>query len=156
MASFPTPDELKGAVQGTLLYLGLYFFILIPFQSFSKFYLLAQKKKEARSKEGNERVSFRAVKYYNSRDLLALAGDRTVGNFVEFSVVFLPLMWMNALFVDPSISFRICLIYTASRSYYPIAFLSRSTGSLILLSTAPGYLIYAYLFYELTFKFALA
>jgi hypothetical protein len=152
-SSFPSPDELKGAVQGTLLYLGLYLFILIPFQSFSKFYIVAEKKKEARAKGGNEKVSFRAIKYYNSKDLLALAGDRTVGNFIEFAILFLPLMWMHALFVDPSSSFWICLVYTASRSYYPIAFLK---GSLVLLSTAPGYLIYGYLFYELTFKFALA
>jgi hypothetical protein len=152
-SSFPSPDELKGAVQGTLLYLGLYLFILIPFQSFSKFYLVAQKKKEARSKGGNEKVSFRAIKYYNSKDLLALAGDRTIGNFIEFAILFLPLMWMHALFVDPSISFWICLVYTASRGIYPITYFQ---GSLILLSTAPGYLIYAYLFYELTFKFALA
>jgi hypothetical protein len=62
-------------------------------------------------------------------------------------------MWMHALFVDPSISFWICLVYTASRSYYPIAYLR---GSFVLLSTAPGYLVYGYLFYELTFKFALA
>jgi hypothetical protein len=118
--------------------------------------LLRKRKKEARSKGGNEsKVSFRTIKYYNSTDSLGLAGDRTVGNFIEFAIVFLPLMWMHALFVDPSVSFRICLVYTASRSYYPIAFL-RGSLSLPLFNTTPGYLVYGYLFYELTFKFALA
>jgi hypothetical protein len=69
--AFPSQDDLRGAVQGTLLYLGLYYFVFIPFQSFSKFRLLAKYKKEARAKEGSERVSFRAIKYYNSRDMVS-------------------------------------------------------------------------------------
>lgn len=62
--SYPSPQELKGTVQGTLLYLSLYYFVFIPFQSFTKFYLLAEHKREA--KDG--KVSFRAIKYYNSKD----------------------------------------------------------------------------------------
>lgn len=154
LETFPSPVELKGAVQGTLLYLGLYFFVLIPFQTASKFYIVAQKKKGARAKGDNEKkISLRAIKYYNSRDLLALAGDRTIGNFIEFAILFLPLMWMHALFVDPSQSFWICAIYTASRSSYPIFYMR---AKLLLLSTVPGYLIYTYLFFELTLKCTLA
>jgi hypothetical protein len=89
LSSFPSPDELKGAVQGTILYLALYLFLLIPFQSFSKFYIVAQKKKEARAKGGNkEKISFRAIKYYNSRDLLALAGDRTLATLLNLPFCF--------------------------------------------------------------------
>lgn len=152
--TFPSPQELKGALMGTLLYLWLYIFVFIQFQSYSKFYLLAQKKKEAKAKEGNEtKVSYRAVKYYNSRDVLALAGDRSVGNFVEQAIVFLPLMWLHALFVDPSQSFTICAIYTATRSYYPILFPAKPP--LVALSTIPGYVILIYLFHQLTFNAAL-
>jgi len=53
--------ELQGTVQGTMLYLGLYMGFFVPLQSFSKFYLLAQHKKE------DKKASLREVKYY-SRD----------------------------------------------------------------------------------------
>ena len=145
--SFPSPAELNGALKGTMLYLALYV-LFIQFQSYSKFYLFAQKKKESRLKAGSEKVSFRAVKYYNSRDILALAGDRTVGNFIEFAILFLPLMWLHALFVDPSQSFFICAIYTASRSLYPILFLLSKSHS-ILFSTVPAYAVLLYLFFQL-------
>lgn len=147
--AFPSPTELKGALHGTLLYLALYLVVFIQFQSYSKFYLLAQKKKEARAKGGSGKtVSFRAIKYYNSHDMLALAGDRAVGNFIEFAIVFLPLLWLHALFVDPSQSFSICAIYTASRSLYPVMFLLNKPPS-IFLSTVPGYAVLTYLFVQL-------
>lgn len=105
MRPLPFLTFLTQTVQGTLLYLALYFGVFLSFQSFSKFYLFAQKTKQAREKKGNERISVRALKYYNSRDTLALTGDRTVGNFIEFAVLFLPLYWMHALFVDTSKSY---------------------------------------------------
>lgn len=147
-AAFPSPTELKGAIQGTLLYFGLYGIILVPFQSFSKFYLLAKTKREAKKNEGDKsKISFRAIKYYNSRDMLALAGDRTVGNFIEFAIMFLPLMWMHAIFVDPTHSFMICAFYSAARAIYPIVFMYDPPA--ILLSTVPGYLVIGYLFVQL-------
>jgi hypothetical protein len=152
--TFPSPKELKGALQGTLLYLSLYLFVFIQFQSISKFYLFSQKTKEAKAKDRNERVSFYAIKYYNARDRLALTGDRTVGNAVEFAIAFLPLMWLHAIFVNPSQSFTICAIYTATRSYYPIVFQMKAPA--LLLSTIPGYAISAYLVHQLTSKVALA
>jgi hypothetical protein len=153
--TFPHPTEFKGAVAGTILYLALYLFVFIQFQSYSKFYLLAKKKAEVRSRDGNaDKVSFRAVKYYNSRDMMALAGDRCVGNFMEQAIIFLPLLWMHAVFVDPSQSFTICAWYTAFRSYYPITFFVRVP--VIFLSTIPGYGILIYLMHQLTSKFLLA
>mmetsp|Transcript_20495 Transcript_20495/g.47417 ORF Transcript_20495/g.47417 Transcript_20495/m.47417 type:complete len:156 (+) Transcript_20495:97-564(+) len=151
---YPSKDELKGAVQGTLLYLALYLCILIPYQSFTKIYLYFQKRKEAKQKEGDEKkVSWRAVKYYNSRDMLALTGDRTVGNFVEFAILFLPLYWMHAIFVDPTQSFRIGCIYTATRAIYPIVYQMRG---FLALSTGPGYLLYLYLMVEIARRFVFA
>lgn len=141
---FPSPEEFKGAVLGTCLYLALYMMIFVPFQSFSKFYLLAQKKREA--KDG-KKVSFREVKYYNSKDVLALAGDRAVGNFLEFAIVFLPLLWMHAIFVDPGQSFRICLVYTVARAIYPVTFLMGLPY--IFISTFPAYMVIGYLFMQL-------
>uniref|UniRef100_A0A7S2MNJ2 Uncharacterized protein n=1 Tax=Helicotheca tamesis TaxID=374047 RepID=A0A7S2MNJ2_9STRA len=153
---FPSKDELKGAVQGTLLYLSLYFFFFVPFQSFSKFYLLKKKrdKAKANAKDGKpEKIPLATVKYYNNRDPLALKGDRTSGNFIEFAILFLPLLWIHALFVDASESLMICVVYTASRAIYPLVF---GKGALLLCSTLPGYVIYMYLMYQITFKFAFA
>lgn len=143
----------RQAVIGTLLYLGLYASVLIPFQSFSKFYLLAQKKREAKAADSKEKVSFRALKYYNSRDMLALTGDRAVGNFQEFAIVFLPLYWIHALFVDPTQSLTIALAYTASRAIYPVAFQS---STLIFFSTIPGYIVLCYLFTQVCWNVVLA
>jgi hypothetical protein len=151
MKAFPSPDDLKGTVQGTLLYLSLYA-ALIWFQSLSKFYLVNRLRNEAHAKDVDAmRISFRAVKYYNSKHLLALRGDRTVGNFVEQAVVFLPLLWLHAVFVDPSISLHLAGIYTALRGYYPIVF-----GSpWVRCSTYPGYVVVGYMMYQVAFKFAL-
>ena len=157
-ATYPAPEDLKGAVQGTLLYLSLYLFGFITFQSFSKFYLFRQKKQQAKAdakKHGTattEKVSFRAVKYYNSRDMLALAGDRTVGNFLEFAIVFLPLYWMHAVLVDPTMSWTIALAYTVPRGLYPLLMLYAPTK--ILLSTLPGYVVLFYLMWEIATKYA--
>ena len=137
---------------------------LIPFQSFSKFYIVAQKKKEAKAKAAKDGSApprrgkgslYLSVKYYNSEDLLALAGDRAVGNVLEQALVFLPLFWMHALFVDPTQSLMIATIYSITRGIYPIVYLMAFTGhlSMIFLSTAPGYLVTVYLFYKIASEF---
>ena len=150
LEAFPSPAELTGAVQGTLLYLGLYICFIV-FQSFSKFYLLSQKQQEAKAK-GGARVSLRALKYYNSKDMLALTGDRTVGNYLEFSIVFLPCMWLHALFVDPSQSLLLCTMYAACRLPYPFIYLYGSHPLYILVSTIPCYLIKIYLVWMLVVR----
>merc|ERR1712224_310694 len=144
---YPTPNELVGAVQGTILYIIVYF-CLLTYQSFSKFYLYSQKKKEA-AKKDNKKVSLAQVKYYNA-DVIALQGDRSVGNFVEQSIAFLPLFWLHAVFVDPSQSFTIALIYTISRAIYPIVFIL--PFGWLFVSTLPGYMVLSYLIYELNNK----
>lgn len=154
MSSYPAPEELRGAVQGTLLYLALYVFGFIQFQSYSKIYLFRKKKRESMEKKDGAPVSFPAIKYYNSRDRLALAGDRTVGNFGEFAIVFLPLYWMHAVFVDPTQSWMIALLYTVTRSIYPLLMLYFPTY--IVVSTVPGYVILAYLKWQVARKFAFA
>lgn len=155
----------KQVVQGTLLYIFLYGAVFISFQSFSKFYVLAQRKKAfaKAKKEGTpmppKQKNFALnVKYYNTEDMIALMGDRTVGNTLEQSVIFLPLLWMHAIFVDPSLSFTIASIYCASRALYlvvyPLNF--KYMQGLIGLSTGPGYLVTVYLFYEIAAKFVFA
>lgn len=152
--TYPSPSELKGAIRGTLIYISLYM-VFIQFQAYSKFYIFHQKKKEVIAKDDGmkTKVSFRAVKYYNSKDMLALNGDRTVGNFVEFAFVFLSLLWIHAIFVNPNESFTIAVLYTFFRSLYPILFNQPLPG--ILLSTVPMYIILAYMFCQIIFKVAI-
>ena len=133
-------------VQGTIIYIGVYYIFLIPFQSFSKLYLLKQKRDEAKKNDSKDRVSYKAIKYYNSRDKLALTGDRAVGNFMEFAIIFLPLLWIHALFVDPTQSLTISLVYTAIRAAYPLLF-----GSvLVFAATIPGYMVLTYMLYQIS------
>jgi hypothetical protein len=159
MKQFPTPDELKGAVMGTLLYMMLFVFC-IQFQSYSKLYLLSQKRKEKKkiddisSSSSSSVVSLKKIKYYNNDDKLALIGDRTVGNFIEFAWFFLSLLWIHALFVDPTQSFRLAALYTFFRSYYPLVF--AKGFPLLLLSTVPNYIVGIYMIYEIVTKFVLA
>ena len=149
------------------MYLFVYGFILIPFQSFSKYHILAQKKKEFKAKaakdgspkpKGGLKTAFLKTKYYNNEDVLALAGDRAVGNVLEQALVYLPLFWMHALFVDPSQSKTIAIIYTVSRAIYPLMYIITFNGGpkVIFLSTLPGYLVTLYLFYKLVVDFVLA
>ena len=156
--TFPAPDELRGAVQGTVLYLCLYLIFFIQFQSYTKFYIYYYKYKNKNSKKTDDNLSrqttspgitsFRNVKYYNTTDLLALNGDRTVGNFVEQAILFLPLLWIHALFVDPRSSLSICILYTIIRSVYPFVFYTKY----MFLCTIPGYMILFYLMYEILTK----
>lgn len=125
-----------------MLYLCLYLFIFVPFQILGLWHTVAEKKKHAKKQESPARVSYRATKYYNSKDMLVLAGSRTVGNFVEFAIVFLPLLWLHALFVDASKSFLISATYVFFRSYYPVVYMK---GFLVLTSTVPGYFVLAYM-----------
>mmetsp|Transcript_17732 Transcript_17732/g.48261 ORF Transcript_17732/g.48261 Transcript_17732/m.48261 type:complete len:154 (+) Transcript_17732:118-579(+) len=149
---FPSPMDLQGAVQGTVVYLSLYATLLF-FQFFSKSFLMAQKKQQAKKEDGHILQSFRSVKYYNRDDKLALIGDRSAGNFAEWALMFLPLMWMHAVFVDPSKSFLICAIYSFFRVVYPVLFIN---GVLVLLSTFPNYMVILYLSYNLVTEVALA
>ena len=153
------------AVKGTLLYIFVYGGIMIPFQSFSKFYILAQRKKAfaKAKKEGTplpeKKKNFALnVKYYNTEDILALAGDRAVGNTLEQGLIYLPLYWLHAIFVDPSQSFTIALIYCASRVIYPFLYpiSFQFMQGAILLSTGPGYLVTFWLGYEIATKFVFA
>ena len=148
------------------MYLFVYGFILIPFQSFSKYSILGKKKKEAKEKaakdgktlKGGYKALYLSVKYYNRDDDLALAGDRAVGNVLEQGLIYLPLYWMHAVFVDPAQSLTIATIYAISRLIYPLVYMINNRGNpgAIGLSTGPGYLVTLYLFYKVLVDFALA
>jgi hypothetical protein len=144
-----------------MLYLFIYFALAMPFQASSKFYLLKLKKeqikKDAKKKDAAPKaaIDFRAIKYYNRDDTLALVGDRWVGQFQEYSIIFLSLLWIHALFVDPTQSFLISILYSISRGIYPMVF-SRQAYPGVLISAFPNYIILTYLGVQIMRGFVLA
>lgn len=153
--NFPSPQDLKGAALGTLVYVSL-FITFISLQAFSKFYVYDVQQKELKRKTNDPdvKLSFKSVKYYNSNDRIALTGDRTVGNFVEYAYAFVSLLWIHAIFVNSQQSLTIALIYTFVRSYYPIVFWYGMPY--LFLSTLPSYFILSYMMYGILVKFILA
>lgn len=67
---------------------------------------------------------------------------------MEQGFYFFPLFWMYALFVDPSHSFAIAAIYTASRAIYPFVY-GAKVPMIVLFSTVPGYMVNMYLLFGL-------
>ncbi|GMH98543.1 hypothetical protein TrVE_jg10554 [Triparma verrucosa] len=143
--SFPNPDELKGAALGLCVYIVMYA-LLLSFQSFSKSYLLKAKRSDPKN-EGKH-ISFLKTKYYNNSDIIALAGDRAVGNTLEQSLVFIPLLLAHTMLVDEKEAFSICVIYSLSRIIYPFLYLTRFFPA-VFVSTVPGYCVCGYMNYKL-------
>ena len=80
--------------------------------------------------------------------MIALAGERGVGNTVEQAVIFLPLLLAHTMLIDPSQSLMISIAYSASRVIYPFLFLTRKY-SMVFMSTIPGYCIQSYMSYNI-------
>ena len=129
------------------------------FQSFSKMYLYKLKKIEAKAKD-RPIPTFPEIKYYNNKDALAMLGDRVMGNTLEQGVVFLPLLWMHATFVDPSMSFSLAQYYVVARVLYPILYFyyypgvkdkKGRTSYGFVFSTFPAYAVNSYMMAKLYF-----
>ena len=85
---------------------------------------------------------------YFSQDREMLAADRTQLNMLEHMPVFLTLLWVNALLVSAMEATIAGAIYLAARALYPVVMggrLGRGVRASIGLSTAPGYLVIAWL-----------
>jgi len=82
------------------------------------------------------------IKYYNNTDKLALIGDRAVGNFHEQSLIFLPLLWLNGIFVEggAEMNWTLGLIYVVTRAFYLPALLFLPMQA-VFLSTIPNYVV---------------
>ena len=154
-----------------MIYLFVYFVLALPYQAFTKFYLLEEKKRELALKKKKDdddddddttkttsnkdsssstttsSIDFRKIKYYNTNDSIALIGDRWVGQFVEYSFVFLTLLWIHAIFVNNAHtqSIYICVLYSISRLYYPFVFNKQNVYPGVLVSAIPNYFIILYL-----------
>jgi len=135
--------SLAPVVRVTLGFVSLYF-AFIAFQSFSKFYLHAKLKAEAK-KKGEKPAAFSAIKYGSKGGRLGLCGDRTVGNTIEQALVFLPLLWLSAhSSLGPEQTAFWGWTWLASRAIYPFMFYRGIP--FIFISTVPGYVVIARLF----------
>ena len=91
-----------------------------------------------KAKSADKKSSFNAVKYGEAgRKYGTLVADRTVGNMMEQSVVFLVILTLHACLVDVSSAVHYGWIWLVSRAYYPYAFYKRAP--ILFLSTFPGY-----------------
>ncbi|ETW03154.1 hypothetical protein H310_05573 [Aphanomyces invadans] len=123
------------------------FLFAIVMQVFSKLSAMKQHKKDKASGASKERFN-----RYTS-DLM-LAGDRSVGNFVEWQGAFLVLFWTNIVAAGAK-EVWLGWVYVGIRFAYPIlAYLGgiKQSGAqpLIFLATLPGYYVlfrYMYLIY---------
>lgn len=72
-------------------------------------------------------------------------GERSMMNTLEQGIVFLPLLWMHALFVDVSTSVSMGWLYVITRMLYPIFYTFYGHFTVLIeLSTSPNYAVIAY------------
>jgi hypothetical protein len=151
------PDLLSGAARGklqadnaapvlrvTIGWAALYMSFL-SYQAWSKFYALSALKKEVKAADGKA-PSLMDVKYGSAGNKhFALNADRTAGNMLEQSPIFLAALWTHAAFVDVGSAAQLGWMWLLARTIYPVAF----SGGLpwLLFSTMPGYICVALLFY---------
>ncbi|RHY01100.1 hypothetical protein DYB36_012819 [Aphanomyces astaci] len=123
------------------------FLFAIVMQAVSKFSAMNRHKKDKADEKSKERFN-----RYTSDTMLA--GDRSVGNFVEWQGAFLVLFWTNIV-VAGAKEVWLGWVYVGIRFLYPVlAYLGgvKQGGAqpLILLATVPGYYVllrYMYLIY---------
>ena len=77
------------------------------------------------------------AKYRGEGGKLGLTGDRTVGNLMEQSLLFLPALWLHAVLVTPEGAVFWGWRWLAARSIYPVAFYCGIPW--LFLSTIPAY-----------------
>ncbi len=123
----------------------LLYFSFLFYQSWSMFYAHGVLKSEFKAADGKP-PSFGEVKYGSAGNKhFALNGNRTVGNMMEQSPIFLAALWTHAAFVDVGSAAQLGWAWLLARSIYPAAF----AGGLpwLFFSTVPGYIFITLLFY---------
>ena len=134
-------EGFESVVGVTVAFLALYYVFLVG-QACTKFYLYSS------AKTKDPKASFGKIKYA-STDPLARLADRTAGNMLEQSVLFLTSLWLCALFESPSYAARLGWLWLLFRCAYPFLFLK---GVLITLSTIPGYILITMLIAPVAWK----
>ena len=126
--------SVAAATEVTLAWCAL-FVVFLAFQALSKWFLVLQPRKEADSRSLGRRLA--SVKYNGKGGKLGLTGDRTVGNMMEQSLLFLPLLWLHALLVNGETAAFWGWAWLASRAPYPALFFKGVPW--LFISTFGGY-----------------
>ena len=115
-------DEYKGVIGVTLAYVGLHVAFQM-LQSYSKWSLLIEQKKKAK-KNGDKPLSFKEAHYGEEGRMhpLRLMADRSVGNILEWSWVFMCPLWLHAVFISEADAAWWGWTYVGARSFYPLGF----------------------------------
>jgi len=135
----PHPLELPhqtGPVLVTLVYVALYY----------AFQLRGSLIRRSLARQYRERGE--TFDRYFGQDRTMLAADRVQLNMLEHMPPFLVLLWLHAVFVGPKSATIAGGIYVLARSAYPLLIgkqLGKDIKDVILLVTAPGYLVLIYL-----------
>lgn len=109
----------KGVLAVTMVWIG----ICVTFQvmqSAAKWYVYMNQK---RSGDG-KRMSLKDAHYGEEGRMhpYRLTADRSVGNLLEWAWVFLPTLWIHAIFIDTEQAAILGWSYVVLRAFYPIAF----------------------------------
>jgi hypothetical protein len=124
-------------------YILLYYAFLIG-QVVCTYFVHFQAKRDSK---GGEKINMIQTKY-ESRNRLKLAGDRAVGNTLEQMIPFLGGLWTCSVFVSVEEASWWGWMYVITRSVYPFLFYVSPIGPYKLVSTIPGYLAIAVLWYK--------
>lgn len=124
---------LKEAARISLYYV-LSFLFTVGYQGYLKFSAMAEHKGNNATRKPFERYGHVKI----------LAGDRSVGNFLEWMGPFLILFWLNAFLNGTYVYMG--WVYVASRFLYPIlaglgGIKASGPRPLIFLATLPGYVV---------------
>ena len=84
-------------------------------------------------------ISLRSIKHGGQGGKLMLMANRTVGNFMEQSVAFVPGMWLCAFFYDSFSAAVLGWLWLITRTYYP--FVYNQPFPALWFSTIPGYVL---------------
>lgn len=131
------PGNYVGPIAVTVLYFGLWYYLLLFLQRGTKYRL-----KQEYEKKGKE------FDRYFGQDEEMLSADRAVINTQEQMVPFLTSLWLHAVFLSPA-SATVCgFLYVCFRSFYPMLLgrrLSKIQSKRVYIVTLPSYILVFYM-----------
>ena len=129
----------KGVLAVTICWMAL----LVMFQmgqSAAKWYVyLNQKRKDGR------RMNIKDAHYGEEGRLhpYRLTADRSVGNMLDWAWVFMPALWIHAVFLDAEWAATLGWSYVVPRAFYPLAFYKKAPYAVTAINYVSIYLLFA-------------
>lgn len=89
----------------------------------------------------------------SQKEIAMSIADRSVINTMEQCIPFFLVLWLHALFVNPSTSAVLGLIYVITRYLYPILYgFYGKFSNMVEISTQMNYVVIYYLFWAIVYK----